>query len=325
MESFSPQNHEWNLSVSRQDSPASTQRSSSDLAATVHAQRRLTPWPVDKLRAHPEYARLGISVPSDKLNALLESGEDAFIFPLIVTSSGCVIDGYARLEAARVQRRATVDCVEYDISEEEALRRLLLCHRPSSGLPPFPRVVMARGVGNSSKEKALRHRQAGGEEKALSKLPLSDKVDVRKEIAAAAGVSVGTLSHALEVLRNGDPEIVKALCNGEIKIDRAWRWSKYSRARQRENLQLYKRHRGMERVAQKLIARQIRNLTLRHRQQRPWKLTSSDEAIRGLSTLPVDLKRSVTVVFVRTPFTVLALSEDLGKRLGFREELPSCS
>ena len=78
---------------------------------------------------------------------------------------------------------------------------------------------MARGLAKSFKEKALHHQQAGGKSKGSSKFPQAEKVDVRKEIAAAAGVSVGTLSHALEVLKNGDPEILRALCNGEIKIE----------------------------------------------------------------------------------------------------------
>jgi hypothetical protein len=187
MESLSPQSHEPNQPVPRQDTSASTHRSSSDSAAMVPAQRRLMSWPVDKLRAHPAYAQLGIGISSGKLNALLESGEDAFIVPLIVTSTGYVIDGYARLEAARVQGRAAIDCIEYEVSEEEALRRLLLCHRPSPGLPPFPRVAIARGLGNSSREKALHHQQAGGKEKALSKI--CNVLDTRGHAANSKGAS----------------------------------------------------------------------------------------------------------------------------------------
>jgi len=69
---------------------------------------------------------------------------------------------------------------------------------------------MARDLAKSFKEKALQHQQAGGKSKGSSKLTEAEKVEVRKEIAAAAGVSVGTLSHALEVLKNGDQEIVRA-------------------------------------------------------------------------------------------------------------------
>jgi hypothetical protein len=128
----------------------------------THTPSQLVPWQVGKLRPHPSYARLGIKVSASRLNALLEMGEDAFLFPLIVTSDGIVIDGYARLQVARLQGRATLECIEYNISEEEALRRLLLCHRPSPGLPPFSRIAMARDLAKSFKEKALQHQQAGG-------------------------------------------------------------------------------------------------------------------------------------------------------------------
>lgn len=151
---------------------------------TTRASVRVVPWQVRDLKPHPSYARLGIKVPAARLNALLEMGQDAFLFPLIVTSDGIVIDGYARLEIARLQGRATVECLEYNISEEEALRRLLLCHRPSPGLAPFSRIAMARDLAKSLREKALQHQQAGGKNKGSSKLTEAEKVEVRKEICA---------------------------------------------------------------------------------------------------------------------------------------------
>jgi len=301
------------------------QSSSSHNSPTItHTPSQLVPWQVGKLRPHPSYARLGIKVPASRLNALLEMGEDAFLFPLIVTSKGIVIDGYARLEVARLRGRATVECIEYDISEEEALRRLLLCHRPSPGLPPFTRIAMARGLAKSFKEKALHHQQAGGKSKGSSKLTEAEKVEVRKEIAATAGVSVGTLSHALEVLKNGDQEIVRALCNGEIKIDRAWKWSKESRACQCENLKRYRRHRGMERVAEKLVARQVKKLKSKRRSGNRWKNATLSETIGRLGSLAPQALGAVDVIFIKAPASILALSEDLAQRLGFREEALSC-
>ena len=291
----------------------------------MHPCGRLVPWQVVNLRPHPSYARLGISVSASRLNALLELGEDAFLFPLIVTARGIVIDGYARLELARLHGRTTVECVEYDVSEEEALRRLLVCHRPSPGIPPFCRIAMARGLTKSFKEKALQHQQAGGKEKGSSKLAESERIDVRKEIAAAAGVSVGTLSHALEVLRTGDPEILRALCNGEIKIDRAWRWCKESRGQQRENLKLYRRHRGMERVVEKLVAKHVKRAKRFRYRKGQWGSATSTEAVRRLATLAPDALNTVDIVFIKAPVSVIGLSEDLAHRLGFREELPLCS
>jgi ParB-like chromosome segregation protein Spo0J len=251
-------------------------------------------------------------------------GEDAFLFPLIVTSDGIVIDGYARLEVARLQGRTTVECIESNISEEEALRRLLLCHRPSPGLPPYTRIAMARGLAKSFKEKALHHQQAGGKSKGSSKLPQAEKVDVRKEIAAAAGVSGGTLSHALEVIKNGDQEIVRALCNGEIKIDRGWRWSKESRSHQRESLKLYRRRRGMERIAQKLVTRQVKKLKSKRRPASRWQNATLSETVDRLGSLAPEVLRAVDVIFIKAPASILALSEDIAQRLGFREETFLC-
>jgi hypothetical protein len=295
--------------------------SSNNLSTITHSQSQLLSWRVGDLRPHPSYARLGIKVPASRLNALLEMGEDAFLFPMIVTSSGIVIDGYARLEVARLQGRATVECVEYDISQEEALRRLLLCHRPSPGLPPFTRIAMARSLTKSFKAKALKHQQVGGRDKGSSKLPESERVDVQKEIAAAAGVSVGTLSHALEVLETGDPEVQSALCSGEIKIDRAWRWCKKPQGQQRENLKVYRRNRGMEKVAEKLVAKQARRVRCIAPRKSRWHNATSIEAVRRLATLPPDKLNSVAVIFIKAPISVIALSQDIGQFLGFREEV----
>jgi hypothetical protein len=59
---------------------------------------------------------------------------------------------------ARLQGRTNV---EWNTSfEEEALRRLRLCHRPSPRLAPFSRIIMARDLTKSLGAKALQHQQA---------------------------------------------------------------------------------------------------------------------------------------------------------------------
>lgn len=308
-----PRNQQNGQGISSHNSPTIT-----------HTRGQVVPWRVGDLRPHPSYARLGIKVPAARLNALLEMGEDAFLFPLIITSNGIVIDGYARLEIARLQGRSTVDCIEYNISEEEALRRLLLCHRPSPGLPPFTRITMARDLAKSLREKALQHQQAGGKSKGSSKLTEAERVEVRKEIATAAGVSVGTLSHASDVLKNGDLEVLRALCNGEIKIDRAWRWSQESRMRQRENLKLYRRNRGMERVAQKLIARQLRKLKSEQLPASRWKTVTPLETVKQLGSMSPEALGSINVIFIKAPGPILALSEQIAEQLNLRAEAPPC-
>ena len=322
MESHIAHDRTPNFPILQEGRQAAIQEGANEDPSTTTSQKRLVSWQVAKLRPHPSYARLGISISSSKLNVLLELGEDAFLVPLLVTSNGYVIDGYARLEVARLQGRATVECVEYDISEEEALRRLLLCHGPSPGLPPFTRIAMARGLTKSLKEKAFQHQQAGGRGKGSSKLAETERVDVRKEIARIAGVSVGSLTHALDVLRTAEPEILQALYLGEIKIDRAWRWCKAPHSCQRENLRLYRRNRGMERVAEKLVARQARRMRRIGPHKSLWHNATSTEAVRRLAALTPDKLNSVDVIFIKAPISVIALSVDIGQHLGFREETP---
>jgi len=127
------------------------------------------------------------------------------------------------------------------------------------------------------------------------------------------------------VLKTGDPEILRALCNGEIKIDRAWRWSKESRSHQRDSLKLYRRHRGMERVAEKLIARQLKRFKSKRLPAGRWKSVSSSEIVSRLGCLPPEVLRTVDVIFIKAAAPILALSEDIAQYAVFREEVPPCN
>jgi hypothetical protein len=55
------------------------------------------------------------------LSALAERGDLAFHDPLVITRNRTIIDGYCRWELARRERRTAVTCIEYDLTEEEAL------------------------------------------------------------------------------------------------------------------------------------------------------------------------------------------------------------
>ena len=94
--------------------------------------------------------------------------------------------------------------------------------------------------------------------------------------------------------------------------------------RQRESLQLYRRNRGMEKVAQKLIARQLRHLKHERSPAGHWKSVTPNEAVMQLGSLPLQALESMNVIFIKAAVPVLALSEDIGQQLGFREEAPPC-
>ena len=79
---------------------------------------------------------------------------------------------------------------------------------------------------------ARANQQAGGRFKGSSKLT---EANVRKEIADAAGVSEGNVTK-VDQLSEADPEVLKALASGEIRIHRAWLWRGLSTGQQREEL-----------------------------------------------------------------------------------------
>jgi hypothetical protein len=294
-----------------------------DSTATLgNSQGRLTTRRVDELRPHPNYARLGLRVPASKLNALIEQGADAFLGRLEITSQGIIIDGYARWEVARLLKRPTVQCLEHNISESEALYRLLLAHRPSPGLVPFNRIILALELEDHFRQKARLHQQAGGKDKGSSKLSEAERIDVRNKVAAAAGVSVGTLNHVKQLLAKVAPAILQALRDGLIKIHRAWTWSKLPREDQRERLEFHKRRRGMDRTAKRLVAAQVKKRGFSQSPKPVFRIASSVETVGRLASLAPDLLRSIEIVVVKTPGRILAISNDVARELGIGEEVP---
>jgi hypothetical protein len=170
------------------------------------------------------------------LSALAEQGELAFREPLAITRERIVIDGYARWELTRLKRRLLLPCVEYELTEEEAIRWLLQKHRRSNGMNDFCRILLARELEPCLKAKALSNQRYGRRIKGSSNSTEDATVDVRKEIAAAAGVSVGNVTKVKQLEGIGHPELSEALRCSEVSIHRAWKWSTESPDRGTEDL-----------------------------------------------------------------------------------------
>ena len=168
----------------------------------------------DELRPHPSYTRHNFAVNAWQLSAIAEIGDLAFREPLAITRERIVIDGYARWELARLKRRLVLPCIEYELTEEEAIRWLLQKHRRSNGMNDFCRILLAGELEPCLKAKALSNQRFGGRMKGSSNLTEDATVDVRKEIAAAAGVSVGNVTKVKQLVDIGHPELLEALRGG---------------------------------------------------------------------------------------------------------------
>jgi hypothetical protein len=81
----------------------------------------------------------------------------------------------------------------------------------------------------------------------------------------------------------------------------------------------------MERVAGKLIARQLKKLKSKRQAASRWKNATLSETIARLGSLAPGALGAVDVIFIKAPAPILVLSEDIAHRAGFREEAPSCN
>lgn len=278
-------------------------------------QARLVTCSIEELRPHPSYEGHRFTVSPSRLSALAERGDFVFHEPLMITSNKTIIDGYCRWELARRQGRATVTRIEYDLTEEEALHWLLYKHRRVDGPNAFCRMLLALDLEPSFREQARANQSAGGRIKGSSKLTEAERVDVRSELAAAAGVSLGNVAKVKQVMTNACTELQDALRNGEVSIHRAWLWREMSTENQRRALMLYRGERGVKRTIRRLISK--------HMFKNPVSVESLGLAglARGLSQIEgLDLS-SVAVAALDVPGRGVFVTEELLQLLPAQESL----
>jgi len=247
------------------------------------------------------------------LSALTALDDQALEEPIVITRDGFIIDGYARVELARMLGRTTILCIEYDRTEEEALRDLLRRHLGSNRLNAFCRILLARELEPWFKKKALANQQAGGENKGSSKLTEAERVDVTAKIAEDADVSVGNLSKVKQLLLTAIPEILQALPRGEISIHGAWLLSKESPANQREGLALPQCKRN--------IKKDMRTLASRHGLKSLPSVPDPSNLIKQLSALESSKPGSFRVFVSNTQGRNICLTKELLLELGAQGEL----
>ena len=269
---------------------------------------------LDELRPHPSYVRHGLSSSPKQLSALVAIGELAFREPIVVTSNGLIVDGYARFELAQRQRRETVLCLEYELSEEEALRWLLQRHRPSQGLSAFNRALLALDLEPSLQERARANQQRGGQSKGPSSLTEAQTVDVRSKIAGDAGVSPGTLDKVRKV-KSADPKIREAARAEEISIHMASQWWHLPAHQQLKKLEEYRGRKGTTLTSRRLIQKHI--ATMAPTRLIPWNLGDVLKPFVPNRSPALD---SIVVAEIDAPGNIVYLTQNALRTLRSTEE-----
>jgi hypothetical protein len=273
---------------------------------------RLATYRLDELHPHPSYSRHGLAVSASQLSALAALDDQTLEEPIAITQDGLIIDGYARVERARMLGRTSMLCIEYDRTEEEALRDLLQRHLGSNRLNAFCRILLARELEPWFKKKALANQIAGGENKVSSKLTEAERVDVTAKIAEAADVSVGNISKVKQLLTTAIPELVQALRRGEISIHKAWLLSKALPANQRDELALPQCRRN--------IKRDMWTLASRHGSKSLPLVLDAANLIMRLSALESRKRGSFRVFVSNAQGKAICLTKELLLELGAQQE-----
>jgi hypothetical protein len=247
-------------------------------------------------------------------STLIDPVDLALLEPLMITQDGTILAGHAQLESARKQGLLSLSCIEYELTEAEALQWILRKQLPSKGLNAFSRILLALDLESWFREKARANQQAGGRSKVTSNLTEADRLDVRREIASAAGVSVGNVTKVKQLTAIAHGEVLQALLRSEISIHRAWLWSKESQ---------YKQLAELRRCRDIRTTNKIKRLISRHKPKGETAAGDPCGVIKRLGGLDSNDLATIRVAVVRGPAKAIFLTEDLLRSLPqYQEQVP---
>ena len=191
----------------------------------------------------------------EELNEAARSKDQSAAEPILITTSGTILAGFGRWRLAVFGGRHEVHCIEYPLSEQESLQFILAYHKPRRGWNAFVRIRLALILEPDLQQRALDNMRAGGRYKGLANLPEALHMDVRHQIAAAAGVGTRNVSNVKTIRRNAHPRLIAALLNGALTINRAMKFCKLHKAEQLEHFLRYSEDREASKVIRRSITR----------------------------------------------------------------------
>ena len=213
---------------------------------------RMVHRPTTTLRPHPVYQELCGPIVAIRVRRVAQQagpiGE-----PLVTTTDGTILDGHARWQVATERQQPTLPCIEYDVTEEEALQIVIRRHRTSEGLNDYGRIVLALGLEPYFRDRSDRPRPAPSGMKPSSNLTNVGRRDVRKDIAGEAGVSTGNVTKVKQILESVMSDVRERLLRGEVSIHRAWQWRTLSASGQRDALWEHLHHGAIKKTIGRLV------------------------------------------------------------------------
>lgn len=259
----------------------------------------------DELRLHPVLVRLNLIHLILEPNHALRLKSPRVSEPILLTSNGTIIAGFRNWHEAVSDGRPLVECIEYPLSDEEALQSILTDHQPTRTWNNFTRVRVALELEPYFQKRALANQITGGRHKGSANLPKAGHIDVREEIAIIAAVSGRTVSNVKTILEKAAPKVIDALQVGALRINRALSWCAMPKWRQIEIYTDYQLKRAQGKVIRCAIAQ--------------LEMVGPGAVIEALREQQTREPGSVMIRVGRHPQTVILLGQDLLSRPSLAE------
>ncbi|HZM08957.1 MAG TPA: hypothetical protein VFC15_01970 [Candidatus Limnocylindrales bacterium] len=209
----------------------------------------------EQLRLHRSLEDLSWTGVIDEFNDAARMTNPSVTEPILITTNGTILAGFGRWRLAVFDGRHEINCIEYPLSEDEALQFILTHHQTRCGWNAFVRIRLALNLEPYFQQRALDNMCAGGKYKGWANLPEAQHIEVRQEIARAAGVCARNVSNVKTILQTAHPRLKEALRDGTLTINRAIQFCKLPRAEQLEQFIRYSEERATNKVIRQSIAR----------------------------------------------------------------------
>jgi hypothetical protein len=222
------------------------------------AMSRLEGHPVvrslEQLRLHRALEELGWIGLIDEFNDAARLTNPSVIEPILITTNGTILAGFGRWRAAVFNGGHEINCIEYPLTDDEALQFIIRHHQPQRGWNAFTRIRLALTQEPYFQQRALENMRAGGKYKGLANLPEAQHIDVRQEIASTAGLGARNVGNVKTILKNAHPRLITALLNGTLTINGAMPFCKLPKAEQLERFIRQSEDREINKVIRRSVS-----------------------------------------------------------------------
>jgi hypothetical protein len=188
-------------------------------------------------KGHPSLERYGIAPATAEHNRIAQQDDATFQEAVEITTTGTILDGYAQWKKALDAHCSQILCIEYSLTDEQAIEWLLRRHRRRNGWNKYCRTVVVLELENKFRQEVANQRAGGQKKGPLSDLTKGEETHVRSKLAKLAHVCEAYIDYVKQLRKEAHPSILQALERGEISIHWAWTLLTFSKSEQSEILE----------------------------------------------------------------------------------------